>query len=118
MLTSNTSIVYRYCCVFYYCRGALSVKEGLGKMKGAVCLGMAFTLMGCMTAQEQQQLAAAVEQCQNEKTPPEWMRCLNEPETRVARRETVLMACEHRRTRQPQRPQTVPRVSEDTEANQ
>jgi len=46
---------------------------------------MAFALVGCVTAQEQQQIAAAVGQCQSEKTLPEWMRCLNEPETRIAR---------------------------------
>ena len=89
-------------------------------MKVAVCLGMAFALVGCVTAQEQQQIAAAVGQCQSEKTLPEWMRCLNEPETRIAGRETLLMAYEHRRTRQSQRLQTTPRVSEGTqlEANQ
>jgi hypothetical protein len=84
-----------------------------------VCLGMAFALVGCVTAQEQQ-MAAAVAQCQSEKTSPEWMRCLNEPEARIAGRETLLMAYENRRTRQPQRPQPqpTPRVSEGTEANQ
>jgi len=89
-------------------------------MKGVVCLGVAFALVGCMTTQEQQQMAAAVEQCQSEKTPPEWIRCLNEPEARIAGRETLLMAYENRRTRQPQWRQTAPRVSEGTEreANQ
>jgi len=85
-------------------------------MKVVVCLGMAFALVGCVTAQEQQQIAAAVGQCQSEKTLPEWMRCLNEPETRIAGRETLLMAYEHRRKRQPQQPQPTPRVSEGTEA--
>jgi hypothetical protein len=83
-------------------------------MKIVLCLGMAFALVGCVTAQEQQ-MAVAVAQCQSEKTSPEWMRCLNEPEARIAGRETLLMAYEHRRTRQPQRPQTAPRVSEGTE---
>ena len=89
-------------------------------MKAVVCLGMAFALVGCMTAQEQQQMALAVAQCHSEKTPPEWMRCLDEPEARIAGREALLMAYEKRRTRQPQRPQTAPRVSEGTEveANQ
>ena len=45
MLTSNTSIVYRYYCVFFCCRGEISVKEGLGKMKVVVGLGMAFALV-------------------------------------------------------------------------
>jgi hypothetical protein len=104
--------------LLFCCRGEISIKEGLGKMKVVVCLGLALPLVGCMTAQEQQ--LAAVGQCQSEKTPPEWMRCLNEPEARIAGRETLLMAYEHRRTRQPQRPQTAPRVSEGTEreANQ
>jgi Flp pilus assembly protein TadD len=74
--------------------GAFSVKQGPGKMKGVVCLGMAFALVGCVTAQEQQQMAVAVAQCHSEKTPPEWMRCLNEPDTRIAGRETLLMAYE------------------------
>jgi hypothetical protein len=89
-------------------------------MKVVVCLGLAFALVGCVTAQEQQQMAAAVAQCHSEKTPPEWMRCLNEPEARIAGRETLLMAYENRRTRQPQWPQTAPRASEVTEreANQ
>lgn len=86
-------------------------------MKGVVCLGMAFALVGCVTAQEQQQMiAVSVAQCHTEKTPPEWMRCLSEPEGRIAGRETLLMAYEHRRTRQPQRPQTALRVSGGTEA--
>jgi hypothetical protein len=89
-------------------------------MRVVVCLGMALALVGCVIAQEQQQMAVAVAQCHSEKTPPEWMRCLNEPEARIAGRETLLMAYEHRRTRQSQRPQTAPRVSEGTEveANQ
>jgi hypothetical protein len=87
-------------------------------MKVVVCLGMAFALVGCVTAQKQQQLAVAVAQCHSEKTPPEWMRCLNEPEARIAGQETLLMAYEHRRTRQPQRPQSTPRASEGTEAGQ
>ena len=87
-------------------------------MKVGVCLGLAFALVGCMTAQEQQQMAVAVEQCHSEKTPPEWMRCLSAPEARITGRETLLMAYEHRRTRQLQRSQTAPRVSEGTEANQ
>jgi hypothetical protein len=72
---------------------------GLGKVKVVVCLGIAFALAGCMTAQEQQQLAAAVAQCHSEKTPPEWMRCLNEPEARIAGRETLLMAYEQAQPR-------------------
>jgi hypothetical protein len=84
-------------------------------MKVVVCLGLALPLVGCVTAQEQQQMAVAVAQCHSEKTPPEWMRCLNEPEARIAGRETLLMAYEYRRTRQPQRPQSAPRVSEGTE---
>ena len=87
-------------------------------MKVVVCLGLAFALAGCMIAQEQQQMAVAVAQCHSEKTPPEWMRCLNEPDGRIPGRETLLMAYEHRRTRQPQRPQTAPRASEGAEANQ
>jgi hypothetical protein len=77
---------------------------------------MAFALVGCVAAQEQQQMAVAVAQCHTEKTLVEWTRCLNEPEGRIAGRETLLMAYEHRRTRQPQWPQTAPRVSEATEA--
>jgi hypothetical protein len=65
----------RFCC----CED-ISVKEGLGKMKVVVCLGMAFALGGCVTAQEQ--MAVAVAQCRSEPTPVEWVRCLNEPETR------------------------------------
>jgi hypothetical protein len=49
-------------------------------MKVVVCLGMAFALEGCVTAQEQ--MAVAVAQCRGEQTPVEWVRCLNEPETR------------------------------------
>jgi hypothetical protein len=49
-------------------------------MKVVVCLGMAFALGGCATAQEQ--MAVAVAQCRGEQTPVEWVRCLNEPETR------------------------------------
>jgi hypothetical protein len=53
---------------------------------------MAFALVGCVSAQEQQQIALAVAQCHSERTPGEWMRCLNEPEGRIAGRETLLMA--------------------------
>jgi hypothetical protein len=71
-------------------------------MKAAVCLGMALALVGCVTAQEQrQQMAVAVAQCHSEKTPGEWMRCLNEPETRIVG-DTALMAYEHQRKRQTQ----------------
>jgi Flp pilus assembly protein TadD len=69
-----------------------SLKEGLGKMKAAACVGMALALAGCVTAQQQhQQMAVAVAQCHGEKTPVEWMHCLNEPETRIVG-ETLLMA--------------------------
>jgi hypothetical protein len=60
-------------------------------MKVAVCLGMTFAFAGCVTGQEQ---TAAVTQCHSEKTPVEWMRCLNEPETRIAG-ETPLIAYRH-----------------------
>lgn len=63
-----------------FCWEDVSVKEGLGKMKVVVCLGMAFALSGCVTAQEQ--TAVAVAQCRGEPTPVEWVRCLNAPETR------------------------------------
>lgn len=49
-------------------------------MKVVVCLGMAFALGGCVTAEEQ--MAVAVAQCRSEQTPVEWVRCLNEPGTR------------------------------------
>jgi hypothetical protein len=49
-------------------------------MKVVVCLGMAFALGGCVTAQEQ--MAVAVAQCRAEQTPVEWVRCLNEPQMR------------------------------------
>jgi hypothetical protein len=62
-------------------------------MKLVACLGMAFALVGCVTAQEQQ-TAAAVTQCHSEKTPVQWMRCLNEPETRIVG-ETPLIAYRH-----------------------
>jgi hypothetical protein len=77
---------------------------------------MAFALVGCMAAQEQQQMAAAVAQCHSEKTPPEWMRCLNEPEARITGHEKLLMAYGQRRTRQYQWRQSAPRASEGTEA--
>jgi hypothetical protein len=61
---------------------------GLVKMNVVVCLGMVFALGGCVTAQEQQQpIEVAVAQCQSERTPVEWMRCLNAPETRIAETE-------------------------------
>jgi hypothetical protein len=69
-------------------------------MKAAVCLGMAFALVGCVTAQEQHQ-QMAVAQCHGEKTPVEWVRCLNEPETRIVG-ETLLMAYKHAEQRQAQ----------------
>jgi hypothetical protein len=101
--------------VYYLMLWGSFSQEGLGEMKVAVCLGMAFALVGCVTAQEQQQLAAAVAQCHSEKTPVEWVQCLSEPEGRIVERERLVMAYENRRTRQPQRPQSAPRVSEGTE---
>jgi hypothetical protein len=78
------------------------IQMGLGKMKAAVCLGMAFALVGCVTAQEQhQQMAVAVAQCHGEKTPVDWMRCLNEPETRIVG-ETLLIAYKYSAQRQAQ----------------
>ena len=60
-------------------------------MKVVLCLGMAFALAGCVTTQEQrQQMATAV--CTSEKTAFEWMRCLDEPETRIVGSEGQLMA--------------------------
>jgi hypothetical protein len=49
-------------------------------MKVVVCLGMAFALGGCVTAQDQ--MAVAVAQCRAEQTAVEWVHCLNEPQTR------------------------------------
>jgi hypothetical protein len=86
--------------VYSFVAWAVSVKEGLGKMKVVVCLGMAFALVGCVTAQEQP-TAAAVTQCDSEKTPVEWMRCLNGPETRFVG-ETPLIAYRHAAQRQAQ----------------
>jgi hypothetical protein len=68
-------------------------------MKVVACLGMTFALAGCMTAQEQQ-AAIAVTQCHSEKTPVEWMRCLNEPETRIVG-ETPVTAYRNAAQRQP-----------------
>ena len=84
----------------FFAVGQFQLKEGLGKMKAVVCLGMAFTLVGCATAQEQQKTAIAVAQCDSKKTPVEWMRCLNEPEPRIVGRETPLMAYWHAAKRQ------------------
>jgi hypothetical protein len=65
-------------------------------MKVVVCLGMAFALAGCVTAQERQrQMAVAVAQCHSQKTPVEWVQCLSEPEGRIVERETPLIAYKH-----------------------